>query len=92
MTETAPILRLASIALRRYTRDPDTRQSSSLNLLRYAIQLAAAETSAADAALVAGEAVGELAREARRDRVASESPRRMTAAGNSTISRRADGQ
>jgi len=70
MTETAPILRLASIALRRYTRDPDTRQSSSLNLLRYAIRLHAAETSPADAALAAGEAVGELAREARRDRVA----------------------
>lgn len=62
-------LRMASIALRRFTRDPATRATSSLNLLRYAIRLHAAETTAAAAALAAGEVVGELAQEERRLRV-----------------------
>lgn len=63
---TDAVLRLASIALRRFTRDPQTRATSSLNLLRYAIRLHALETSAGAAALAAGEAIGELAVEARR--------------------------
>ena len=62
------VLRLASIALRRFTRDPETPVASSLNLLRCAVRLHALETSPADAALAAGEIVGELAIEARQQK------------------------
>ena len=60
------IIRLATIALHRFTRDPETRAASSLHLLRYAVRLHASVTSPGDAALAAGEVVGELAVEERR--------------------------
>lgn len=55
------LVRLAMSALRRFTREPESREASSRHLLTAAIHLLAEETSPEQAALTCTEVLGELA-------------------------------
>lgn len=67
MSEEGSFLRLASVALRRYTRDPDQRPAAARLLASAAICLLAEETSPGEAALSASETLAQLAQRQRRD-------------------------
>lgn len=64
------LFHLAAVAMRKYSREPATREHSARLLMAAAIHLFAAETSAGEAALNVGEVVGDLGRIERLNRQA----------------------
>ena len=62
------LFRLLVSMTRKYSRDPSTRALSSAHILRAAVALHAANTSAAEAALTAAEAVSIPATQERLER------------------------
>jgi hypothetical protein len=61
------MFRIVSSMARRYSRDPATRTTSSRHLLIAAINLYAGHTSPGEAALMAAEAIADLAASERRE-------------------------
>lgn len=55
------VVRLAMIAIRKFTREPESRKPSSRHLMAAAIHLFAEETSPEEAALACAEALADLA-------------------------------
>ena len=55
------LLRMLSVAVRRYSRDPETRAASARHMLAASINLYAAHTSAGEAALTASEVLSDMA-------------------------------
>lgn len=69
------LFRLASVAMRRYSREPDSRAQAARMIVAAAICLLAEETSPGEAALATSETLAELAQRKRRSaRAASEAP------------------
>lgn len=56
------LFRLVNVATRRFSREPATRELSARMLLTAAVALYSDQTSPGEAALIAAEAVAELAR------------------------------
>lgn len=67
------LVRLVSVAFRRYVRAPEERATASRLLLTAAINLHAAETSSGQAALAAAEDLAHLAQAERREQNAARS-------------------
>lgn len=65
MNKADGLIRLISASFRRYSRDPDVRPVAARNLVLASIALYAEHASPADVALVAAEAVTEVARQDR---------------------------
>lgn len=70
MTDEAAQYRMLSIAVRKFAGEPEMRAASTRHILRAAIALHAAYSTAADTALATAEALAPLAQAERRERKA----------------------